>query len=154
MITEDYVSLEVAKLLKEKGFDEGCFKYAINDEIYNKGDYVICSTEDVVVCIPTIQMAMKWLRNMGIVIEITTCWPSNPDFCMIPYCFRIEDYRKERDLTREHGKYYTGYCSNAGMDVFLKENHLLFDELGFGEFPTYEITVEAAIKYCLNYIIK
>ena len=24
MITEDYVSLEVAKLLKEKGFDEPC----------------------------------------------------------------------------------------------------------------------------------
>ena len=27
MVTEDYVSFETAKLLKEKGFDEKCFQY-------------------------------------------------------------------------------------------------------------------------------
>lgn len=54
MITEDYCSFEVSKLLKEKGFN--------ND--YPKGD---CTQY---AC--TLQMAMKWLRekkNIFIVIE-------------------------------------------------------------------------------------
>lgn len=42
MCKEDYVSLETAKLLKEKGFDAECdYEYAA----------------------PTLQMAMKWLRE-------------------------------------------------------------------------------------------
>lgn len=63
MITEDYVSIETAKLLKEKGFDEVCFKYALNGEIYNNGDFVISHVDDVEIGIPTLQMAMKWLRK-------------------------------------------------------------------------------------------
>lgn len=47
MITEDYVSFEIAKLLKEKGFDEECQQYY--------GDYEYPC--------PTLQMAMKWLRK-------------------------------------------------------------------------------------------
>ena len=31
IITEDYVSYEVAKLLKEKGFDEPCYTCYIDD---------------------------------------------------------------------------------------------------------------------------
>lgn len=64
MITEDYVSVETAKLLKEKGFDEVCFKYALNGEIYNNGDFVISHKDDVEVGIPTLQMATKWLREV------------------------------------------------------------------------------------------
>lgn len=148
MMTEDYVSYNVARMLQEKGFDWKCNTV----EFYPEPCYDQESPDGVYA--PTLQMAMKWLRTMGIVIEIATCWPSNPDFCKIPYCFSIGDYRKERDLTREHGKYYTGYCSKGGMDDFLKKNHLLFDELGFGEFPTYEGACEAAIKYCLEHLIK
>ena len=48
MITEDYVSFETAKLLKEKGFDEECQEYY--------GDYEYPC--------PTLQMAMKWLREV------------------------------------------------------------------------------------------
>lgn len=55
MITEDYCSFEVAKLLKEKGFNtdypkRDCTQYAC-----------------------TLQMAMKWLRKIhNIFIEINT----------------------------------------------------------------------------------
>ena len=48
MITEDFVSVEVAKLLKEKGFDEMVISF------YPPGD----------VQRPTHQMAMKWLREV------------------------------------------------------------------------------------------
>lgn len=61
-ITEDYVSFEVAKLLKEKGF-EGICDYAYS----NKGNYfeVDRSNFDEVYCLrPTLQMAMKWLRKV------------------------------------------------------------------------------------------
>lgn len=47
MITEDYCSYEVSKLLKEKGFDEKVISF------YPPGD----------IQRPTHQMAMKWLRK-------------------------------------------------------------------------------------------
>ncbi len=81
MITEDYCSYEVAKLLKENGFDEGCDKfYPINggeveeltlDELnYHRSKFIKA---------PTHQMAMKWLRDIySISIE--------------PYCYEYGWY--------------------------------------------------------------
>ena len=52
MITEDYVSDETFKLLKEKEFDDSCCRFVIeSDETYYRGA-------------PTLQMAMKWLREI------------------------------------------------------------------------------------------
>ena len=52
MITEDYVCDETFKLLKEKGFDDSCCRFVIeSDETYYRGA-------------PTLQMAMKWLREV------------------------------------------------------------------------------------------
>ena len=53
MITEDYCSFEVAKLLKEKGFD------------YKGFDYIDFEGEVIRQDRPTHQMAMKWLREKG-----------------------------------------------------------------------------------------
>ena len=82
MITEDYVSYEVAKLLKEKGFDES------TSMVYmSYGDLCKCNRYDSIrnsnynditknyfeYTAPTLQMAMKWLRevhNLFICIEI------------------------------------------------------------------------------------
>lgn len=56
MITEDYVSLETARLLKEKGFDVNCIaKYRPDNNI---GYWSVEGLNA-----PTIQMAMKWLRK-------------------------------------------------------------------------------------------
>lgn len=63
MITEDYVSFETARLLKEKGFDEVCFRYAESKKIYDDGDWMVANTTGGAVGIPTLQMAMKWLRE-------------------------------------------------------------------------------------------
>ena len=64
MITEDYVSYEVAKLLNEKGFE------ILTDKVYdnqNKLDYqnVVCWLEKRLpyISAPTHQMVMKWLRE-------------------------------------------------------------------------------------------
>ena len=50
MITEDYVSYETAKLLKEKGFDSDECEVHYNPEDHTQYDI-------------TIQMATKWLRK-------------------------------------------------------------------------------------------
>lgn len=73
-ITEDYVSFEIAKMLKEKGFDEPCDNYYHQssdepqqltlDEMYYSYDEFLKA--------PTHQMAMKWLREVhNIQIQIT-----------------------------------------------------------------------------------
>ena len=61
MITEDYVSFEIAKLLKEKGF-EGVVQLHYN----NLSGKIFSSNPITKNCIkaPTIQMAMKWLREV------------------------------------------------------------------------------------------
>ena len=75
MITEDYCSFELSKLLKEKGFDGeciGCYwdskkTFDINYEplSYSDGDL-----RDEVILAPTYQMALKWLREKDVDIII------------------------------------------------------------------------------------
>lgn len=75
MITEDYVSLETAKLLKDKGFRCATNRYynAQYDEIRTTSDTFMMNWNDAkymkhlgmegAVAIPTLQMAAKWLRE-------------------------------------------------------------------------------------------
>lgn len=65
MITEDYVSYETAKLLKEMGFNGDTDKQFNLDKIV--GDYNITDRSrypERYLDAPTIQMAMKWLREV------------------------------------------------------------------------------------------
>lgn len=69
MITEDYVSFEIAELLREKGFnDDGYASIRVfaNNSYEVNGEW-INPTKDTV--IPTLQMAMKWLREKGFIIS-------------------------------------------------------------------------------------
>ena len=71
MITEDYVSFEIAKLLKEKGFDVECDYLYIDGKVvraqggacnWNKGETLFADYKNECSA-PTIQTAMKWLRE-------------------------------------------------------------------------------------------
>lgn len=66
---EDYVSLEVAKLLKEKGFNERCERRFVEKidgterEGWNDDLCAICEVYDVIYYPkPTLYEAAKWLR--------------------------------------------------------------------------------------------
>ena len=72
-ITEDYVSFETAKLLKEKGFNERLLTFYITDETKKEGCFQLMAfTDDKIdnnhrdncYVAPTLQMAMKWLREV------------------------------------------------------------------------------------------
>ena len=95
MITEDYVSFETAKLLKEKGFDEGC-SFVVNT--ISKGVMPVSwpttnsDIEDEKACLialPTLQMAMKWLREKNIFIDIY-----HYNFRKAPFVWLIFAYNK------------------------------------------------------------
>ena len=76
MITEDYVNFEITKLLKEKGFSENTehkIWYVIkqfstgchwNSCTYKVGDTTREYNDDCCIPMPTLQMAMKWLREV------------------------------------------------------------------------------------------
>jgi len=89
-IAEDYISFKVAKLLKEKGFDEKCYlQYKEN------GTYIVRTESPVYNSLlddndcagPTQSMAMKWLRkqhNFNVNIELTI----NGYFCSFSHIVR------------------------------------------------------------------
>ena len=128
ILSEDYVSYEVAKLLKEKGFDAPCRSYYIDYEDYI--DFSYCNDEltDLQMGVwetlrPTHQMAMKWLRDVhGLSVET----------------FSIKG------------------TSNI-CPVFWKSNvvKLLTQDRAFnGELvDSYEEAIEAALKYSLENLI-
>lgn len=129
MITEDYVSFETAKLLKEKGFDgilpfiyvvtEKNKKVHLLDTIRNYNDEHI---KDVISA-PTFQMAMKWLREV--------------------YNIDINIYVE----SISHKKRYT-----VTVWKNIQEDGAINDAI-LGVFTIYEEACEAAIKYCLENLI-
>ena len=126
MITEDYCSFEIAKLLKEKGFDESCYgRYSVRSKefhfdctkAYNNGSNFMYAA-------PTLQMAMKWLRevhNLSVEIYRTACGYIG---CIV--------------------------ASPSGTDIkFLEDG----DDLPSGTYTKWEKACEASIKYCLENLI-
>ena len=132
MITEDYVSFETAKLLKEKGFDwrESPFysgqdrdkwrqnnSYTVPNEEYDPDLPFDSETLTLVAPHVSIQMAMKWLRDIHS-IAIETEW--------------------------EHLWY--AYVKPMTAKPFEEDYHQCTSS-------KYEEAAEAAIKYCLENLI-
>lgn len=125
-MNEDYVSYEVAKLLKEKGFDWSCQAFynvngmlaaspihTINDEI-----------EDSDIACPTLYIAQKWLREAkGIYIWVEPVvghrWTVS--FCDLNVCAEESDWI-ERELHKDGYPVYDSYeeVLNAGILEALK----------------------------------
>ena len=125
-ISEDYVSFETAKLLKEKGFDEPCLMcYTYDEKLGNYGHYNSYKNSEVFsLTAPTLQMVMKWLRekhNLVIQIELI-------DFL-------------------EHGEVWL-YCITERKTI----KQLTGRDEDFTE-HSYEEACEEAIKYCLENLI-
>ena len=125
MIKEDYCSYEVAKILKEKGFNESCYTCYVEKEIshydYSSTNYELI---DGVISCPTIQMAMKWLRE-----------EKNIFIVIVPHAY---------DYINEKNKSYA--CS-----LWVNDNY--YEYIESKNYPSYEEAVEAALKYCLENLI-
>lgn len=89
MITEDYVSYKVAKLLKEKEFEQHKCQHSYT----SKGEFKWSDDLDPYECAaPTLQTAMKWLRETHS-IAIEPMLLSHGWFCQIEKI--LEDFCKE-----------------------------------------------------------
>lgn len=135
MITEDYVSFEVAKLLKEKGFDwdeSPFYSEQDRDEWRQNNNYTVPNTsynpdlpfdsETITLIVPhvSIQMVMKWLREKCIFITLNII------------CFNLNN------LPIWH------------FVIWRNNNH---EYRSSDYFDSYEEACEAAIKYCLENLI-
>ena len=151
MITEDYVSFETAKLLKEKGFDgeTNCYyiegsidknlyysPIRLNHKITNNEFDVYIDITSSKISAPTLQMAMKWLREVHeIYIEI-------PIYSIgKPVLYRWNAFKNGRLVTDEE-KPKTSNVIIKGDD----NNPTVY-------YYKYEEACEVAIKYCLENLI-
>ena len=123
MIKEAYCSFEVAKLLKEKGFDErSAASYNFKGE--SQEGYGYWNKTPIWYAAPTHQMAMAWLRevhNIFIVIE--------------PHMY---DHINEK---------------NSSYVASLWQGDNYYENITSKDYPTYEETVEAALNYTLENLI-
>ena len=137
MITEDYVSFEIAKLLKEKGFDCACevwyseYTSQFGGEKYTSIEFDnhnrFKDTYKFICYAPTIQMVMKWLREVHkihISVDIGFDVDNHQYYFFIPSVCRFSD---------KSGEYETPF--------------------GEKEFNTYEEATEDVIVYCLENLI-
>lgn len=132
MITEDYVSFETAKLLKEKGFiiPYDSFRGVYINGMFkrlNPGTGYGYNSEDEVIAVCSLQMVMKWLReehHLHISVEMGFDVDNHQYFFFVPSVCKFSS---------KTGEYQTP-----------------FDET---EFDTYEEACESAIKYCLEKLI-
>lgn len=140
MITEDYVSFEVAKFLKEKGFNwEWSPFYSeqdrdgwAQDNNYNipNPDYdanIPFDSETINVIAPhvSLQMAMKWLREVhNIFIDINVVYVEGSD--KLTYLW---------------------------LPCVIKQGHIDYPTMEEYMANSYEEACEAAIKYCLTNLI-
>ena len=128
MITEDYVSFETAKLLKEKGFDDEYTNafYDKNGNLYFidiLSDFSEHPDNDTDITASTLYVAMKWLREVhGLFIEVHIVGHSTAYMDNKYYFYKL--YKNRRPLR---------FVENT--------------------FLTYEEACEAAIKYCLENLI-
>ena len=127
MITEDYVSFETAKLLKEKGFKipydsfRGVYINGIFKRL-NPGDAYGYNLGDEIVEVCSLQMAMKWLREV--------------------YKLSIEPYY---DVVLA----WVVDIKHIGKHTDTRE----FETVRENCYKTYEEACEVAIKYCLENLI-
>ena len=140
MNIEDYVNFEIAKSLKQKGFNWGCISYyehfSSNVTLYSgmvpewSDSYIDHNKIESRYSRPTLQMAMKWLR------EVHKLW--------ITITFHWHTVDGETTL------YYSPYIMlSEYKNVVLEDKNSFKTKL----FSTYEQACEAAIKYCLEKLV-
>lgn len=117
MIEEDYVNSEIAELLKEKGFDEPTvFRYGDypdnNDLLFAPSGMAIVKnseTQPYFYSAPTLQMTMKWLREIH---KLFISIQLHMDGSYVWYIYRVDCTPKGCDRN-PHNYSYEQACEAA-----------------------------------------
>lgn len=124
MITEDYVSFDVAKLLKEKGFDIECNTAYYNGSLIDYTMYGFCIDGEFIFA-PTHQMAMAWLREVHKVLIV------------------IDAYYVD---------HWEGYIDSFQIYIYSHASTIMVPN-EIAHHTDYEEAVETALKYSLENLI-
>lgn len=91
MVKERYVNLEVARLLRDKDFDEGCYGYYYCGKLTFLYDRLNKNSEhtDLLISAPTQQVAVDWMRTKEILITY--------DLAPIGTTLMIKVYKRTQD---------------------------------------------------------
>ena len=134
MITEDYVSFEIAKLLKEKGFTANIHGMYDHDGKFCESTFT--DVEPYYCCYaPTLQMAMKWLRDVHKLGVFPTTY--------------YRHLGKDNDI-HDYGSTIVNLNT---FEIIGDETPPINGSTYTFEADTYEETAEKAIKYCLENLI-
>lgn len=125
MVQEAYVSFETAKLLKEKGFNEGCSTTYTSNGMFHTHNYSPLGSD---IFAPTLQMAMCWLREEK--------------------HYYIQIMLDSWALGSHSGYYIVIQDINSDYDEISPET-----DDGVIFYHNYEKACEEAIKYCLKNLI-
>ena len=147
MIEEDYVSYEIAKLLKEKGFKCATLHYYYDkdgDLLFSAWNIGAGKNEFVA---PTFQMVMKWLREVHSILVVIDY---NYECTSKSYCYKIYCLGKNGKPKKfpVEGVAYDDE-GNATRDIIYYRDFQLSDS----EYATYEQAVDGALYYCLEYLV-
>jgi hypothetical protein len=177
MVTENYVSLETAKLLKDKGFNEWCFKcYGVavlhngadisfdeecelkdegrGDEIeYVEGgrlyDYGCNNREEdaKVWAAPTIKTAIKWLEEVHHILVIADYIYECTDTSWVYKIYRLGENGKPEKVA------ITGVGYGIDGSPYTETVGYRDYEMSYKDYATREEAEEDGIRYVLeNYI--
>ena len=138
MITEDYVSFEIAKLLKEKGFDEPTTGTYHKDGTFEHLSLNKWNSKFIMpISAPTHQMAMKWLREVHkLLISVDAS----------PIYGRVKD-EKGRNTC---GLLYWHYMASG---EWMNDKYNPQQKAFVVSEKSYKKAVETALKYCLENLI-
>jgi len=108
MVEERYCSYEVSTLLKEKGFDIGCYgRYSTRSKEFHFDATRKCENHDLfTIAAPTHQMAIKWLREKGIYITIVYGdYPSLNKVFWTPQINSLKEFDLPDDFYEDYDEY-------------------------------------------------
>ena len=135
MLEENYVSFEIAKLLKDKGFDIETYTYwdlttmtktpKIGIESVSRNWNYKWKPFSLPMSAPTLQMTMKWLREVHNLFVFPFPQMNTNKFWVEIY--QLSDNQEWKNL----------YCETIDLE----------------DYSSYEEACEAAIKYCLENLI-
>lgn len=142
MITEDRVTFDIAKLLRDKGFPQNTFEidcnvcYKYNGKLCNNAKSMSGVDREISYMAPTLQMAIKWLREVhNIYIAVNITYSKEPKLFPPEYYVHINNTLTGESLIKE-------VCSLVQDKTLTPKG-----------FKHSKIASEAAIKYVLEKLI-
>ena len=135
---EDFVSFDLAKKLKEKGFDEKCYTFYEYDskEFYREESIPCCNSRSDDYAAPTISQVLKWLREEK-KIHIEPCILADCD-------------------TDADGKIITYYTYWSFSITSIESGDMIYFEyehVNDRKFDSFEYAALAGLKYALDNLI-